>query len=739
MQILALSSTKTQVAPDEERICDGLCISPSILLGLWEICINKRGIFGSFRWIIPNCVDWRQKKKILGEMGIRISKSLKIFALVVCMIAMGVNLSIYAQIDSTSAASLSLDSLLNMRISSVSKYEQTTSEAPASVTIIAKEDILSFGYDNLAELLNAVRDLYLSDDRNYAYLGIRGFSRPTDFNNRIAIMVNGVLLNENIWGQGPIGSDIYGLNLDDVERVEVIRGPSSALYGNFPILGMINVVTQTGRSLDGAKASVEQGSYGKWQGSAAVGKLLKNGLDFNVGLRLGRTGGQNLYYKEYDDSTNNNGIADHRNATQYYGIHGLVSYRNFTFKVLHTWRNIGVPTGAYRSLFNDPRTRTIDSYSFADLSYERELSSKVAVQGRLWVNQFHFIGDFPYDSLSGGVQREATLTLKGCAEARLRWDVTANNRIMVGGEFNHHYRAQYTLKYTNRQVFDQNFPFSTFGFYLQNEYQPLEQLTITAGFRYDRLYLGRNALTPRLAVNFAPDKNTMIKALYGVAFRAPTIYEVNVGFDGYILPNYNLRPELIQNLELLCEHRFSKRYYGVVSAYSYRLVNVIEQTNAGGALLQFQNILSTGGYGASAEFNGRFESGMHFYSNYSFVVARNLLDDKWLSNSPRHMAKLGVAIPLPLNLQLSPEIVIQSARRTVYDTQTNPFVLANVNLLFTPNFSGKASGLNRFQLAFKVRNVLNTDYRYPGGFEHLQPAIQQNGINYNLKLMVNLF
>jgi outer membrane receptor for ferrienterochelin and colicins len=658
-----------------------------------------------------------------------------------CLLALGLGIAQVgtAQIDSSGLDLLSLDSLLNMRISSVSKYEQTTSEAAASVTIIAKEDILSFGYDNLAELLTAVRDLYISDDRNYAYLGIRGFSRPTDFNNRIAIMVNGVLLNENIWGQGPIGSDLYGLNLDDVERVEVIRGPASSLYGNFPILGMINVVTQSGRSLDGAKASVEQGSYGKWQGSAAVGKLLKNGLDFNVGLRVGRTGGQNLYYAEYDDSTTNNGIADHRNASQYYGIHGLVAYKNFTFKVLHTWRDIGVPTGAYGSLFNDPRTHTIDSYSFADLSYERELSAKVSLQGRAWVNRFNFIGEFPYDSITGGVQREATHTLKGCAEARLRWDVTSNNRVMVGGEFNHHFQAQYALQYTNRQVFDQNFPFSTFGFYFQNEYQPLEQLTITAGLRYDRLYLGRNALTPRLAVNFAPHKNTMIKALYGVAFRAPTIYEVNVGFDGFILPNYNLRPELIQNLELLCEQRFSKRYYGVVSVYTNRLVNVIEQISAGGALLQFQNVLSTGGFGASAEFNGRFESGMHFYSNYGFVMMRNLLDDKWLSNSPQHMVKLGVAIPLPLNLQLSPEVVVQSARLTVYNTQTSPFVLANVNLLFSPNFGGKASGLNRLQLAFKVRNVLNTDYRYPGGNEHLQPAIQQNGINYNLKLMVNLF
>jgi outer membrane receptor protein involved in Fe transport len=646
---------------------------------------------------------------------------------------------LWAQPDSTGADLLSLDSLLNLRISSVSKYEQTTSEAPASVTIIAKEDILSFGYNSLGELLNSVRDLYLSDDRNYGYLGIRGFSRPTDYNNRIAIMLNGVLLNENIWGQGPIESDLHGLNLDDVERVEVIRGPSSALYGNFPILGVINVVTQSGRSLDGARVSVEQGSYGKWQGSAAVGKLLKSGLDFNVGLRAGLTGGQRVYYQEFDDSSTNYGIADHRDASQYYGLNATLSYKHFTLKMLHTWRDIGVPTGAYGATFNDPRNHTSDSYGFLDLGYERELSNKVAVQGRAWFNRFQYTGDFAYDSAMGGIQHEATLTQKGCVEARLRWDVTANNRVMVGGEFNQHFKAYYNLEYVNRKVFDQNFAFQTFGLYFQNEYQPLEQLTITAGFRYDRLYLSRNAVTPRVAVNFAPTKNTMIKGLYGAAFRAPTIYEVNVGFDGYILPNLDLRPELIQNVELVWEQRFAKHYYGVASLYTNRLINLIEQTVVQDSNLQFQNILSAGGYGASAEFNGRLESGLHFYVNYGFVTLRNLEDDKWITNSPHHIAKGGVAIPLPGHLRLAPEIVAQSARRTVQDTKTSPFAIANVNLLFAPQFQGKGSFFNRFSLSFKVRNMLNTDYRYPGGYEHLQPAIQQNGRNYNLKLYVNLF
>jgi outer membrane receptor for ferrienterochelin and colicins len=645
---------------------------------------------------------------------------------------------VMAQVDSLPPHNLSLDSLLQMRISSVSKYEQTTADAPASVSIIAKEDILSFGYGNLAELLNAVRDLYLSDDRNYGYLGIRGFGQPTDYNNRVAILVNGVLLNENIWGSGPVGSEFWGLNIDDVERVEVIRGPASALYGTSPVLGMINVVTQTGKALDGAKASVEQGSFGKWQGSAAVGKALRSGLDFNVGLRAGRIGGQQLYYAEYDDSSTNFGVADRRDGSQYYGINGLASYRHMTVKLMQTWREIGVPTGSFGALFNDPRNKTRDSYGLLDLSYDRDLSTKLSFFGRASFNHYRYLGDLAYDSLDGGIEEEATRTARGTVEARLCWDITSDNRLLVGGEYNQHFLAQYKIGDTRGVLVDQNYPFHTFGVYLQDEYQPLERLVIITGFRYDRLYLGRNAITPRVSIHFEPFKNATIKGLYGVAFRAPSIYELNIGYVGSLLPNPRLRSELVQSGELVWEQQFSKRYNGAVSLFTNRLINLVEQVDLGNTFFQFRNKTSAGGYGASAEFNGRLENGLHFYMNYGFAFIRDLEDKTWLLNSPRHVAKGGISIPLPAYLSLAPEVVGQTGRLTTIDTKTQPFLLANVNLLFAPQLEGK-SMLNRIQLSFKVRNLLNADYRYPGGLEHLQPAIQQNGINYNLKLQVDLF
>ena len=95
------------------------------------------------------------------------------------MLLLGTGSDLLAQ-GEPDAMVLSLDSLLNTKISSAAKYQQTISEAASSVTIITAEDIQRHGYRNLSEVLAATRGFYLSYDRNYAFLGARGFSRPSD-------------------------------------------------------------------------------------------------------------------------------------------------------------------------------------------------------------------------------------------------------------------------------------------------------------------------------------------------------------------------------------------------------------------------------------------------------------------------------------------------------------------------------------------------------------------------------
>ena len=99
--------------------------------------------------------------------------------------------------DTGDLAGLSLEQLMDMNVHSVfgaSKYEQRVTQAPSSISIVTAEDIRRFGYTTLADVLSGVRGLYVTNDRNYTYLGVRGFLRPGDYTTRVlvAVVVSGV-------------------------------------------------------------------------------------------------------------------------------------------------------------------------------------------------------------------------------------------------------------------------------------------------------------------------------------------------------------------------------------------------------------------------------------------------------------------------------------------------------------------------------------------------------------------
>ncbi|MBI5589077.1 MAG: TonB-dependent receptor plug domain-containing protein, partial [Deltaproteobacteria bacterium] len=87
--------------------------------------------------------------------------------------------------------SLSLEELMQIPVFGASKFEQKTSNAPSSITIVTSDDIQKYGYRTLADLLRSVRGFYVTYDRNYQYAGIRGFGIPGDYNSRILIQIDG--------------------------------------------------------------------------------------------------------------------------------------------------------------------------------------------------------------------------------------------------------------------------------------------------------------------------------------------------------------------------------------------------------------------------------------------------------------------------------------------------------------------------------------------------------------------
>jgi iron complex outermembrane receptor protein len=647
-----------------------------------------------------------------------------------------------AQTPDSLSGDLSLDSLLNIRIASASKYEQLLSEVPASVTLLTSDDIRDHGFNDLLEALQAIRSIYLSNDRNYAYIGVRGFSRPTDYTNKVLVMIDGVPINDNIWGAANVASDYLTVNMDQVERIELIRGASSSLYGSYAMLGVINVVMKDGQTLDGGKASFTAGSFGRKQFAGSWGTRTAGGLDISIGTQIAITQGQTHYYPEFDTCATCTGIADHLDDGKYIGVSAKLKFKAIEAKAFYTERNTGVPTASYGTLFGDNRMRVHDRQMFADVIYTKEIDQTKVLTLKTYVQEVYYAESYPYDPADGGLGHDHSDGIWTGSEARFRWDVLSNNRLFAGAEWQQHYRAEFhsqdeTSVYTNA-----NYPYFGYSFYLQDEYQPVKWLALTAGGRFDRNFGGKKAVTPRFSALVNPLPKSTLKLIWGRAFRAPNISELLLQ-DGFsYIGNPDLTPEFITTGEVSWEQRIGKQFFATGTVYRYHMADLVDKVlRPTDSLDSYGNVGNVLAQGAEAEVVARGSHGNRIFLSGTFQKVINQRTDSLESNSPCFIVKVGGTVNFLRHFSLSTLGVLEDRRLTVYDTWTNSFLLWNGNLSFHPAWQGESGvrkALSHATISFRINNILNTEYYTPGGFEHLQPAIRQNGRNFAFKLSWNI-
>ena len=175
------------------------------------------------------------------------------------------------------------------------KYDQKVNEAPAAITIITAEQIKKYGYRTFAQVLDSVPGLFTTDDRNYGYLGIRGFNRPGDYNTRVLILIDNHRMNDAVYDQGAIGTEAP-IDVDVIDRVEIIKGPASSLYGTNAFFGVINVITKRGRDIKGAEISGEASSFNTYRGRLSYGNKFSNGVEMLLsGSYSGSEGRRELF------------------------------------------------------------------------------------------------------------------------------------------------------------------------------------------------------------------------------------------------------------------------------------------------------------------------------------------------------------------------------------------------------------------------------------------------------------
>ena len=253
----------------------------------------------------------------------------------------------------------SLEDLRKLSVVGASKREQPITQAPSSVTIVTSDEVKKYGYRTLADILQSVRGLHVSYDRSHYFLGTRGFNRG-DFNSRVLVLVDGHRINNNLSDGGSIGTEFI-LDADLIDKVEIIRGAGSVLYGNNAFFGVINVITKRGGALGTAEVTGEVASFDTYKGRITYGNKFKNEVELLLSGSLYDSDGQDrLFFKEFNSPATHFGIAERADQENYKSFFGNLSWRDFTLQGAFITRDKTDPTAPFDTAFNDARTRGLE-------------------------------------------------------------------------------------------------------------------------------------------------------------------------------------------------------------------------------------------------------------------------------------------------------------------------------------------------------------------------------------------
>jgi iron complex outermembrane receptor protein len=264
---------------------------------------------------------------------------------------------------------------------------------------------------------------------------------------------------------------------------------------------------------------------------------------------------------------------------------------------------------------------------------------------------------------------------------------------------------------------------------VQSEHSILKSLFLNVGVRYDS-YDRFNTVNPRAALIWMPAATTTFKLMYGEAFRAPNAYELYYNDGGKTgKSDPGLKPEKIRTYEAVWEQYFGEAYNSSVSAFYYRINNLISlATDPADDLMVYQNIERVEAKGIDIALQAKWDSGLMGRLSYTWQEATNADSGAWLVNSPRHLVKANVSVPVyRTNIFISPELQYTGPRLTLAGNRTRDAVVANLTILGSDLIKG-------LDVSASIYNLFDTSYGDPGSSEHRQDIITQDGISFRIKL-----
>jgi outer membrane receptor for ferrienterochelin and colicins len=574
---------------------------------------------------------------------------------------------------------LSLGDLLEQPVTAASRYSQKPADSPTLVSTIDRETIERFGYRTLRDALQGMRGVYTSNDRNYSYIGTRGFSIPGDYNTRIGLTIDNHRINDPTYGQAAPGAEL-GLPMIAIERVEMIRGGSWSVYGDNALLGAIQIVTATGATRPGLHVtSTTRANLETFEDpanrstiaprgddiSASYG-VVEDGIDvFVAGNYSFDPGLSAIYIPELavDDEPCVNqrmatvrcdGIVRGGDAEEVAGFYASAHTNNLTLHALSSRRRKRAPTAAFGTTIGES-VQTFDDRLLADLEYART-SERADIVARIAADYYGYRGDYPYLAaadrylnIDEGSARWWTGEMRGRYKFPRIGRYLTDVELAAGAEASTVSTMQRNRSMTSAGVetlLDRTDPQRKAALFAHASGRALDHLlgfaAVRADYQPDSFDLSVN---PQGGLVLDGGELGRIRASMARGFRAPNAYEQFYGGTMGVRVSENLQPEHSETLELSLEHYLGEHVRLLVVGFRQDVTGLLTLTTADDdGIAVFDNQGGVRSYGVESEIEGRWDR-VRLHATYSRYRARTTEGER-PPNSPASLASLTLAAPI---------------------------------------------------------------------------------------------
>lgn len=647
---------------------------------------------------------------------------------------------------------LSLEELSNTSVYIATGTPKRLGASPAATSIITAAELEAIGAQDIDEALEMIPGLHVSHASfvNSSRYFMRGI--VSTYNPHTLVLVNGIPQTSLFTGdRGERVMGMTGLPVNAIERIEIIRGPGSAVYGADAFAGVINIITKAPEKMQGGIASAAYGSFNTWRTSLVESNDI-GPIQAMFSLAYGESDGDDPII-----ASDNQTVVDGQTGTTASLAPGPsnMAWKNFDARTDLLWDDFRLRVSFRRSESEtaqgineslDPSARFPHHHGTIDLTWNKpnlwqnwDMESQISYLYSDFRNPT-YMRQFPagaFDTIFPNGFPNGVLQKPELSEENARFHLTAvyngwdthRVRLGAGTYWGDIFRTTDATNYelvevspgviipsplplqdvsdTDRAFLPENQRTSSHAF-VQDEWRFAKDWELTTGFRHDHYSDVGNTVNPRIALVWNTTETFTSKLLYGEAFRPPAFFELYARNNPVARGNPELKPETLNNVEVAFSWQPTPALRWNLNTYKFRIYDYIDFVSDGGAATTFtaQNVGTIDGHGVETEVRYQISKALRLLANVSYQQTRDRTTDKPLGLTPNTDASLRMIWGPMDHWQFTPQVVwLGPTKRQAGDARDDLDGYTTLDLAIRRQLPKNTA------LTFIARNIANADVR----------------------------